>query len=174
MPKEKLKTTAFEVPKNGDEVNRDIEEIGRLQRERDRIQAEMNDEMADIKAKHEEQNGPIIKKLAGLMKGVHAYCETNREGLTKEGKVKHHIFATGRVEWRITPKKVGLSKVADVLASIKSLGLAKKFIRTAEEVDKEAMLKDEEKAAGIKGVKISQKEEFAIKPNETELEEIAA
>ncbi|PIS34681.1 MAG: hypothetical protein COT37_01425, partial [Parcubacteria group bacterium CG08_land_8_20_14_0_20_43_9] len=62
-----------------------------------------------------------------------------------------------------------LRDVESILESLKALKL-KRFIRTKEEVDKEAMLKEPETAKTVKGVSISQHEEFVAKPAELEVE----
>ncbi|KKT96721.1 MAG: Mu-like protein prophage FluMu host-nuclease inhibitor protein gam, partial [Parcubacteria group bacterium GW2011_GWA2_45_15] len=59
--------------------------------------------------------------------------------------------------------------VESILESLKSLKL-KRFIRTKEEIDKEAMLKEPETAKTVKGVSISQHEEFVAKPTELQVE----
>jgi phage host-nuclease inhibitor protein Gam len=72
----------------------------------------------------------------------------------------------------MTPPAVSLRDIKSILVSLKSLGL-KQFIRTKEEVDKEAMLKEPDIAKTVKGVSISQYEEFTAKPAELEVEIIS-
>lgn len=173
---QKIKADAVEhwVPANRDEVNAAISEIGCLQRERLRIEAQMNDEMAAVKARYDADAKIPGERIAELAKGVQLYCEANRVQLTKDGKVKFHTFATGEVKWRLTPFAVSLSKVADVLALIKAKGLPQ-YIRTKEEVDKDALLADREAIGdSIKGVRFVQKEEFSIVPAESRIEEVQA
>jgi phage host-nuclease inhibitor protein Gam len=69
----------------------------------------------------------------------------------------------------MTPPSVKLRDVEAILKSLKSLRL-ERFIRTKEEVDKEAMLKEADVAKTVKGVSISQHEEFIAKPAELEVE----
>lgn len=174
--KTRIKSDAVEhwVPADRDEVNAAIAEIGMLQRERLRIEAEMNDELAAVKARYDAEAKAPGERLAELAKGVQLYCEANRVALTKDGKVKFHTFATGEVKWRMTPFAVSLKNVAEVLALLKAKGL-RQYIRTKEDVDKEALLTDREKLAEpIKGVNFVQKEEFSIVPAESRIEEVQA
>lgn len=161
------------VPENRDAVNDAIAEIGRLQRDRERIQADMNDRMAKLKAEHDAAAKPHAERLSELVKGVQLWCEANRAALTKDGKVKFHEFATGIVKWRNTPWSASVSKVADVLALLKAKGLLK-YVRTKEEVDKDKLLADREVlvAEPIKGITFKQREEIAIVPHESKIEEV--
>lgn len=174
--KNKVKTPAadYPVPQSKEQVIEAIAEIGRRQRERDRIQTEMNEELAETKQSHGEKAAPHAEAISALAKGVHIWCEANRDELTRNGKVKYAKLATGKINWRAKPPKVTLKKVEEVIARLKELKLNKQFIRTKEEVDKEAILKNPEKVEGIKGITVSSDgEEFGITPFETELEEIA-
>jgi len=69
----------------------------------------------------------------------------------------------------MTPLSVSLRDAESILKSLRSLGL-QRFIRIKEEVSKEAMLKEPDVAKTVKGVSISQREEFVAKPAELEVE----
>lgn len=172
--RDRIKADAVQhwVPADRDEVNAAIDEIGTLQRERLRIEAAMNDEMAEVKARHDAKAKPAGDRLAELAKGVQLYCEANRTQLTQDGKVKFHSFATGEVKWRLTPFAVSISKAGEVLALLKAKGM-QQYVRTKEEVDKEALLADRTAVGdSIKGVKFGQKEEFSVIPNESQIEQV--
>ncbi len=161
------------VPDNREEVNEAIAEIGRLQRERERIQTKMNDLMAVIKADYDAAAKPYADRLSELVKGVQLWCEANRTSLTKDGRVKFHEFATGIVKWRLTPWSVSLSKAGEVLALLKAKAQLK-YVRIKEEIDKDALLADREAllSTPIKGVTFKQREEIAIVPHESKIEEV--
>jgi len=76
---------------------------------------------------------------------------------------------TGDVFWRMTPPSCLIRNVENVIAQCKALGLDN-FIRVKEEPNKTAMLREPEVAEQIKGVKITQKEEFVVRPSEVEIE----
>lgn len=162
----------YPVPQNKEEASDAIHRIGLAQRERDRIQADMNDALAKLKLQFEDQAKRWNEQITALSSGVQTWCEANREALTKSGKVKYYAFAAGEVNWRMRPQKVTISGVDSVLETLKRLSLAR-FIRTKEEPNKEAMLNEPEAVTGIAGIKISQGEDFVVKPFETELEEVA-
>jgi len=168
----KQEAAKYPVPQSREETVEAIAEIGRRQRERERLQADMNDEIAEIKRRFEEQATPHNDAIAALTRGVHVWCEAHRDELTQGGKVKSAHLASGEVRWRMRPPKVVLRAVESVLESFKALGLTR-FIRTKEEVNKEAVLAEIEAVQHIKGISVTQGEDFVIIPFETELEEIA-
>ena len=159
------------VPQNQNQANDAIAEIGRAQRERSRIKAEMNDELAEVKRRFEDQAAPYNDRITALSQAVQTWAEANRHKLTA-GKKKTIGMAAGEIKWRICPPKVGLRGVEAVMKALKELGLTK-FIRTKEEIDKDAILADQKAVAHVKGITISQREDFVIVPFETELEEVA-
>lgn len=154
------------VPQSRDEVVKQIGRIGYLQGQIAVVKAQHDERVRSIGEQLEEAITPLSDELKSLEAGVQAYCEANRNDLTNGGKVKFHDFGTGRVNWRLRPPSVGLRKVEAVLESCKTLGLVA-FIRTKEEINKDAMLADPEKAATIAGVTIkSEGEDFVIEPVE--------
>lgn len=161
----------FRVPQHRDEVIEAIAEIGRRQRERQRIETLMNDELAAVRETWERKAAPHLDAIKELSQGVRIWCEANRDLLTQGGKVKHARLASGEVKWRMTPPRVVIRSVENVLDYFKRHGLHR-LIRVKEEPNKEAILAEPEAVAGIKGIALVQKEEFAILPFETELEEI--
>lgn len=171
----KLKTPAspFPVPQNTEDANQFIFALGEAQRERLRIEAEMNDRLSDIKAAFEVQAAPYRAAIENLARGLQVYAEGHRDALTKDGRVKFHRFAAGEIQWRARPPKVTIRGIDTVIAALKCLGLTR-FLRVKEEVNKEAMLAEPDVATTIAGVTIgSAGEDFIVKPFETELEEVA-
>lgn len=174
MAKKRLKTAAvdFSVPQSKDQANEFISDIGRMQRERERLQADMNDQISVIKEKFEAEAIPLGEKIRQMTAGVQVWCEANRAMLTEEGKRKHAVLASGKVSWRTRPPRVVLRGKEAIIEALNVLGL-KRFLRVSEDVNKEAMLADPEAARQVPGVTIVQTEDFVVTPHETELEEIA-
>lgn len=169
----RIKTEAIDhdVPQSPVELNAAIYEIGVLQRKREVITAAMNDELATVRARFEAMAKPHADHLAALTRGVATYCEAHRDVLTNGGKTKTARFAAGEVSWRMRPPSVALRGAHAVIAALKKAGLDR-FLRVKIEVDKEAVLADPAAVAKVKGLSISQREDFVIKPDSTELEEV--
>jgi phage host-nuclease inhibitor protein Gam len=170
--KVKSEAVPYLVPQDKDQASEFISEIGRLQRERDRIEADMNDEIAKIKERYEAEALPHAERIKQLSSGVQLWCEANRDELTQEGKVKYAVLASGKINWRNRPSKVTVRGAEAVIQTLKAMGLGR-FVRTIEEVNKEAMLLEPEVAKKVPGITISKGEDFVITPHETQLEEVA-
>ncbi len=167
-----IKQAALKAPQTIEQVVAAVAEIGRHQRERARLETEMNDALAIIRQKFEEQAQPMAEQIRVLSHGVQAWCEAHRKEITENGKTKTVTLPSGEVKWRKSPPKVNIRSTKDVLAYFKKWGM-EEFIRTKEEINKEAILAKREAVAGIKGVSVSDSEDFVIVPFETKLEEVA-
>lgn len=170
----RIKTAAaeFAIPQTREDVATSIAAIGIAQRERDRIEADMNDALAKLREQYEAQAKPFADEIAERTRGVQAWCEAHRAELTQSGKIKTHTFASGEVKWRMRPPSVTIRAVDMVIDALKSLDLGR-FVRTKEEVNREAILADPEAVSAIKGITVSQKEDFVVTPWDTRLEQVA-
>lgn len=171
MGKVKGKTTVkLVVPQSREEAEAWIRQIGDHRREVVRIETAMNDEIASVKDQYEQQAKPYRDDVEALIEGLQAWAVANREQLTGGGKRQSAEMATGMISWRVLPPRVTIRKAENVLDALKKLGL-QRFIRTREEINKEAMLDDQEAARLVPGVTIgSAGETFNVDPFETELE----
>jgi phage host-nuclease inhibitor protein Gam len=140
-----------------------------------RLLVELGATDARLTAQLEKVAEKFAPELEELQKGIFAaskelflYCSTNRAELTEEGRAKTiRLAAIGTMRFYDTPPAVSLEKEVeepDVIAQMKALGL-ESFIRIKEEIDREALLKEPEKAGSIKGVTIDRDEKFAIQPD---------
>ena len=169
-PKTRLKTKAqIAVPQNNGEAATDIRRIGDLQRNLARMQAEMNDAIAHVTGSYQAPLEAMTKQITDLQKGVQAFCEANRDDLTNGGKVKTANLITGEVQWRQRPPSVRVTGAESVIETLRRLGLSQ-FVRTKEEVNKEAILNEPEGVKGVAGISIvSGVEDFVITPFEQEV-----
>ena len=166
----RIKTDTFAVRyQTRDEVETAIKEIGDLNRELERLAIEQNDKLAAITEEYAPLMNEVKEKLAPKQDAVQAWCESRRDELTQNGKTKTGSFNTGEVQWRQRPPSVGIRGAESVLESLRTLGLVR-FIRTKEEVNKEAMLNEPDTAASVPGVTIKTGvEDFVITPFEQEV-----
>lgn len=171
-PKTRIKTpaVAVAVPQNREQAAKAIAEIGQLTRELARCTADMNDELALVKERYEQQAEPKRLKIEALTEGVRTWAEANRDTLTQGGKVKTAALTTGEVLWRLRPASVRVTGADAVLDLLRRMGLGR-FIRTKDEVNKEAILNEPEAVAAVPGIAIAQGEDFVVVPFETELAE---
>ncbi len=173
MAKVKAKSKSVPAPQSREEAAAMLRSIGEGAREVARIEADMNDDLARIKEEAEAKAAPHRSAIMQMTEGLKTWCEANRETLTDGGKRKFADLGTGRIEWRFSPPKVTIRGVEGVIAAIKTLGLP--FLRTKEEIDKEAMLREPDKARLVPGVTIgSEGETFSVEPFEAQIEGRAA
>lgn len=150
-----------------EEVEEAIDQIGNLQREHTRIDVELNDAIAELTLFAAEKLQPIKDELKRLHQGVQTWCEAHRKELCPKGSKSANLI-TGEVAWRQRPPSVRVTGVDAVLAWLKAQEMLE-FVRTKEEVNKEAMLNEPEKAQKVPGVAIiSGVEDFTITPFEVE------
>lgn len=165
----KQNAVAFIVPGNKDECAEFINKIGGLSREIARLTTAMNDKISVITDNYTGQFTPIQDELKNLNQAVQIWCEANRDELTQGGKSKSGGFVTGTVQWRQRPPSVSVRGVEAVIEALKSFGLTR-FIRTKEELNKEAVLNEPGAVAGVAGLSIkSGTEDFVISPFEAEV-----
>lgn len=157
------------VPQSRDEAANAVREIGVANREVARLEADMNDAISALKAKAEEAAAPLRGRVAVLTEGLKVWAEANRDALTNGGKTKTADLGSGKVMWRLRPPSVRITGVDRCIEAIKSLGLTS-FLRVKEEVNKDALLADPDKARGIAGVSIgSEGEDFVVEPFEADI-----
>jgi phage host-nuclease inhibitor protein Gam len=145
----KAKTPAAKaVPQTREEVQQWITKLGEEQRTVAHLQGEMNGLIAPIT----EQYAPAIdihnQEAAALLEGIVTWCEANKTELTNDGKTKTVNLITGEVSWRTNPASVVFKrgiKVDEIIAHIKQLKLGRLFVRSKEEVNKEAILAADDK-----------------------------
>lgn len=170
MPKQKTtKRPALPAPQNLNEAAEYVRRIGEVKRGIEQADNEMNARIEAVKALFVERVSSLQEQLQQLVDGLHAFAQANRDELTDRERRKSVQLPTGMFGWRLTPKAVTLRGVKAVLERLVALGLDR-FIRTKPEINKEAMLQEEEVAAGVEGVTIGQREEFFVKPSEAKAE----
>lgn len=173
----KLRTRAQAAPaapQTRDDVAADIKKLGDLMREKERIQADMNDKIAHLQQQAADIVGTIDDEIAALQDGVQLWCEANRDVLTDGGKVKFADLVTGKVLWRNNPPKVSVRGVDAVIALLEQNEDLARFVRIKKEVNKDAVLNEPNVFANnaVPGLSIVQgKEFFVIEPYNQELPE---
>lgn len=164
----RIKTPTVQTPQTIAEVQSDIRAIGDLQRQHGRCSADLNDKIAALTEEAAPKLKDLSERIIARQKGVQAYCEAHREELCGKGKTANLV--TGEVQWRLRPPSVKVTGVDAVIAWLKKMGLDS-FVRTKEEVNKEAMLNEQDKARSVPGVSIvTGVEDFVIVPFEVDTE----
>lgn len=138
-PKRIKAPAAENVPADRDACATQIRRIGDLQREYERLQADMNDQVAVITDRFAPLLAEASEHIKALSTGVQTWCEAHRQELTDNHRVKFADFTTGLVTWRAATPSVRITNAEAVIRTLKALGMTV-FVRTKEEVNKEAIL----------------------------------
>lgn len=171
LARQRAKKPALQLPQTIEEVDESVAEIGQLQRTIQAIESEMNDKIDIIKAEYGQKADANRRKIGDLLDSVESYAAVNRNELTDDGRSKTVKLRSGLLSWRNTPPAVSISKVEEVKDRLKTLGLDQ-FLRTKQEIDRQAILADKEVALAVEGIRITQREEFVVTPNESQAEVI--
>lgn len=157
------------VPQDRDEAAATITAIGVLNRDLARLEADMNDQLAEIKEAFEQRAAPMRAAVEEKTNALSIWAEANRSRLTDGDKSKTIDLGTGVLRWRLRPPSVRLVKVDQVVQRLKDLGL-QRFLREKVEIDKDAMLREPEAARTVAGVSIGTAgEDFIVEPFEAAL-----
>ncbi|MCP1772884.1 phage host-nuclease inhibitor protein Gam [Neisseria perflava] len=171
--KAKTKTAALVLTvQTREEAQEQIRRLGDIMREREGIQADMNNAIAALQEVAAANAAPLDEEAQAIEAAVHAWATANRDALTDGGKVKFADLTTGMIKWRNNPPKCSVSGVDAVIALLEGNSALERFVRTKKEVNKDAVLNEAEFFAAhlVPGLKIVQgKEFFVIEPFNQEL-----
>ena len=166
MREKKLKRAAETVraPQNREEAEQMLARLGEIQREKTLLSAALDETIAAARVEAEAKNLPLKAEADGLLRAIQLWADANRPSLTRDGRTKTVTLATGLIAWRTLPPKVRIKDEPGVMERLLNLGLAR-FIRTKQEINREAMLAEPSVARTVEGVTIgSEGEEFVVSP----------
>jgi phage host-nuclease inhibitor protein Gam len=146
-----------------EDANLVLKEIGLLERELESIDAEAHKQIADVKAAAAKKGEVLRKRIVDNAALLGAYAEYNRSELFKDRKSIELVF--GSFGYR---KSTSISVKKTTIELLKKLGKVI-FIRTKEEVDKEAMaVMTDEELAMVDAVR-KVKDDFFCEANKEEV-----
>lgn len=168
----KTKAVSAAVPQSKQEVAEAIRRLGDTKRKLDRLRAEMNDRIAAVAEEYGRLMTPLADALTAEQTGIQTWCEAHRVDLCgvddKLGKTANLV--TGEVGWRARPPSVQVRGADSVIETLLRMGL-QPFVRTKQEVNKEAILADPERVRGIAGITVVRGvEDFFVTPFEAAAE----
>lgn len=169
--KTKLPAATVQVPQSRTDCAQQIKVLGDTQRQFEREKARMNDEIAAITARYQPTLELLDASCQRMASGIQTWCEANRATLCEGGGKTAHLV-TGEVSWRQRPPSVRVSGAESVIETLHRMGL-ERFVRSKEEVNKDAILNEVDAVRGIAGISIvSGVEDFAIAPFAVEVETV--
>jgi phage host-nuclease inhibitor protein Gam len=147
-----------------------VKRVGELMRTMSRCEDAVAADIQNAKLRATEELLPLQAQLDQWTGLLRDYCEANRDRLTDGGRSKTVAFGSGKCAWRHRPPSAKWrGKIELLIERIKEAGLASIFIRTKEEVDKEALAADPDQAAKVGVTVKSAGEDFYVEPAGIEL-----
>jgi len=170
------KVAAEPVLKRWAEVNEALVEVKALSARQAGEQAELDKEITAIRQGYEKILAERKARILRLEKDVQEYCELHKTEMEAEEKKRSRQLPGGVVGFRRSVELAALAKRTwkDVLAIVKAAGKrAERFIRTKEEINKDAVRAANLSAEKLEalGMRIREKDTFFY---ELELDETAA
>lgn len=167
-----VKKEIITYPRNLDEANLLIYELRQDQRQISLIEKETEGKIEIIKKESVNAVTPFRNDINEKLNILNKFFDEHKDELTESGKKKSCALPAGAMGKRWGKTTVEFKKEKnELLQEIKKMGDDYQiFIRTVEEINKQEMLKDREKAQKIDGVEFSQKEYFFVKGEDLNLE----
>lgn len=155
-----------------------VADVVKLKIEQTRATALMEQEIAEVRKRHQEHLIGIGRQIEAREAGVFVYCQKNRFALFPEKKSLDLLFAT--VGFELTPPRVDKIAARDTFGKIglrlENLDWGAAYVRYPDpEVNKEKILADRARLKREQlqeaGLKIEQDENFFIRPTTNALEQ---
>lgn len=168
------KPTAVRLPlelSSTDDVELALRQLGDTLRRIDKITGERDARAAKIQSRFEIEYGPLARNARETSQKILQYAEDHRNELTKAQAQKFATFIQGRVRWQQSTRLNVADDVAHIIAVLKEHGLYDQFVRVTEELDRQALLQERNRASwqDIEGLAVHERELFYIEPKDTDL-----
>lgn len=157
----RIKKTDAEVPATMIAAGVLLGKLGKTQDSINEIEKELKARMALLKAEAEKRLRPLVTVRDRQVNALFAFANPRKVELTMEKRTI--VLSTGSFGWRLTTPRVETEKSdEEIIALLKKLERFE-YVRTKEEVDREALL------AGrpiIDGISYEQHDEFFVVPKQ--------
>lgn len=153
------------APRTLDEADGLLARLGVLARERQLIDAQLDEDTAHAKAAAERAAAPIDAEVLEVTRRLQAWAEANRDQLTNGGRTKTVALPAGKVFWRKGRARLVVTDEGRALQFCESDGGYEPFVARKVALDKAALLKAPDCVAIIPGLEIQEgAEEFVAEP----------
>jgi phage host-nuclease inhibitor protein Gam len=133
-----------------------------------RIEDEAAAKIAEISGEATIKVGTLVAEAVEISRQIFAYADMHKHALTEGGKVTQTELGQGAtVQWATMPAVVTIADASIVIGHLKRLGLDRFIRKSKEEVNKEALLDEENTALTVPGVSIDRATKFYLRPANT-------
>ena len=158
-------TPSRRLPATREEAAAAIERLALVRAAIAQHDAQLDADVAALTAACAAQTEHLAVEEQQLVDALFGFCESRRAELTSGGRSKTVTFPAGTVSWRRRPVSIEIDEPKLVLDELRRAGRTD-LIRTAESVDKPALLKAGTLPFGLPGVRVVEgSEDFVVKTN---------
>lgn len=157
---------AIKIPISANEADGFVREIGRLQKDQQKIEEGWRREKNLLEAAIQTKIASLEKNIERHLVALYVFLKKNWDELTQKGKKKVVKLITESIQIKKTPPAVQIRNQKKVIEALETHNL-RQFIKVVKEVKKRAILANPKLIVGIKGLSISRREIFVVKPKET-------
>ncbi|MFZ5559460.1 MAG: host-nuclease inhibitor Gam family protein [Patescibacteria group bacterium] len=157
----------IEIPDSKTEVEIFITELAMFQKEAEEIENRLKKAVTALKIDADKRVKKINEIILRRVAAIYSFFLKNKKELTKDGKISIVKLSNGEMEVFLTNPTLNIRKEDQVITILKARGLGNQFIRTREEIIRDAVLQNPGAVADINGISITRKEKFLVRPNLT-------
>jgi len=148
--------------RNWDEADAALHMIGRIQVERQGLEANLNTKVQNLRENFQDLTRDGIEEEKALAKALEKFVKANQADL--DGRSRKLLWGT--VALRLTPPKLVVRSVKNTLAKLNELGGKwRAYIRVKEEIDKDSLEELSDGELKQVGLSRSQSEKFYAEPD---------
>ena len=159
----KTSGTKVAMPKNLDEANAFLAEVGQIDRGLARAKANLEASVARLRTQTIEAITPDVARRKLVASGIARFAKKNRIAILPVDRKSVELPA-GVIGWRLDPMKVVVSGGDEKVIKWLEANEGARFLRPQVELNREQLL--EEKPKNIPGVRFAQDERFYIEPKQ--------
>lgn len=148
-----------------------LRSLGDTLRGIEKITQKRDTRTARIQEQFETEYAPLAYRSRDIARKILRYAEAHRGELTRAHARKFAAFIQGKVRWQQSSRLDVAVDAAQIIAALKAQNLYEKFVRVSEDLDRQALLQERNRASWkeIEGLAVHERELFYIEPTDTEL-----
>lgn len=163
MSTKKVVRKRLTLPKNLDEVNELVAEIGAIDGQLAKEKARTERLIARVRAEAKARVADIVEKRSDNVKRIARFAKKHRDAMLPANRKSLELSA-GTIGWRFGPVKVALSAEEETIITWLEANKMPKYLRYDVELNREQLLED--RPSYVPGMHFEQKEFFFIEPKE--------
>jgi phage host-nuclease inhibitor protein Gam len=156
----------LKIPESVKEAEDFVQQIGKFQKEQRRTKDRYSGKIKTLETESQIKITSIEKAIERRTIALFIFLKRNWDELTQKGKKKVIKLITESIRIKDTQPAVQIQNQKKVIEALETHNLGQ-FIKIIKKVKKRAILANPKLIVGIKGLSITRREIFVVKPKET-------